>query len=225
MHAKSAVTGLKLSIRTKLLGTAGVLLAFAAVIGGVSYMNLSTTGTQASEMNTKTVLPLKALGSAYGDLQWDRVLFNKYLLEPSATKRADILTEMQTTDKSVLDLLASVKPTLMTDAGKASYAAIESNFNAWVAARPPLLALVEQGKTADAYDRMGSETTPLITKSTDAMDALLTQKGALAETQYAAVDPGYPAGDRGSVSQVDFDFATAVAQEMLFSGQGTLHPG
>ena len=126
MHAKSAVSGLKLSVRTKLLGTAGVLLAFAAVIGGVSYMNLSTTGTQASEMNIKTVVPLEALGSTYGDLQWDRVLFNKYLLEPTAAKRADILTQMQSTDKSVLDLLASVKPTLMTDSGKASYAAIES---------------------------------------------------------------------------------------------------
>jgi methyl-accepting chemotaxis protein len=194
MHAKSAVSGLKLSIRTKLLGTAGVLLALAAVISGVSYMNLATTGTQASEMNTKTVVPLAALGNAYGNLQWDRVLFNKYLLEPSATKRADILTQMQATDKSVLDELASVKPTLMTDTGKASYAAVESNFNAWVAARPPLLALVEQGKSADAYDRMATDATPLITKSTDALDALLVQKGALAETQYAAVQSAVSTG-------------------------------
>ena len=189
-----ALRSIKLSIRTKLLGTAGVLLALGLVVGGVSYLNLGTADANASAMNTKTVVPLGQLGTAYGQLQYDRVLFNKYLLEPDATKRADIRTEITATDASVDSELALVQPTLMTASGKQSFATITAKVAAWRTARGPLLDLADKGDSATAYQRATTEATPLITAATDAMDALLQQKSQLAETQYATVQSAVSTG-------------------------------
>jgi methyl-accepting chemotaxis protein len=189
------MANISLSIRMKLLGTAAILLFFGAIIGAVSYTNLGTADSNASAMNTKTVVPLGQLGSAYGDMQYDRVLFNKYLLEPDATKRLSIRTDMATTDKAVDDQLALVKPTLMTDTGKTTFATITDKVAAWRTARTPLLALADQGQSATAYSRATTETTPLIQAATDAMDQLLNQKSALAESQYATIQSAVSTGE------------------------------
>ena len=177
----------KLSIRTKLLGTAAVLLAFTGIISATSIVSLNSVQSSADEMNSKTVVPLSNAGRAYAQLQLDRVYFNKYLLEPDAAKRATIKQEIATTDQAVLDDLALVKPTLMTETGKQSFSEIETNFTAWRQGRDPLLVLADQGQAAAAYQRAGTETTPLVTAATDAMDKLFDQKETLAETQYVAV--------------------------------------
>ena len=190
----SARAKISLSIRMKLLGTAGILLLLGIVVGGVSYLNLGTADSTASAMNTKTVIPLGELGNAYGNLQDSRVLFNKYLLEPDTAKRATIREEIAADEKSVDDSLALVKPTLMTDAGKASFADIETSLSAWRTAVKPLLDLADQGQVAEAYQRAGTETTPLIVAAIAAMQKLLAQKSALAETQYAAVQSSVATG-------------------------------
>jgi methyl-accepting chemotaxis protein len=201
----------------KLLGTAGALMLLGLVVGGVSYLNLATADSTAAAMNTKTVVPLGELGNAYGDLQSARVLFNKYLLEPDAAKRATIRTELDATAKKIDGELALVKPTLLTDKGKASMATIETKLAAWRTATVPLLDLADQGQAAVAYERAGTETTPLVTAAITAMDDLLLQKAELAAEQYAAVQSAVATGQMMIIALVIAMFVIGFALALFLA--------
>jgi methyl-accepting chemotaxis protein len=183
----SALGKVKLSVRMKLLGTAAILLVFSAAVGIASLISLGTVEQTASDMNTKTVVPLGQTGTAYAMIEYDRVLFNKYLLEPDAANRLTLRDEMATTDKVVIDEMLLVKPTLLTDVGKANYSEVETQFAAFIVARGPLLDLADQGKSADAYARATTEATPLVAKTLEAIEKLFEQKETLAQEQYDSV--------------------------------------
>ena len=190
----SALRKVNLSIRIKLLGTAGVLLLLGVVVGGVSFMNLATADSNASAMNTKTVVPLGQMGIVYAKVNEVRALVNKHLLEPDLTKKATIEKDI-TADEAAIDAdLALVQPTLMTDAGKQSFKEITDGMTAFRTAQVGILALSNQGKTSDAYAAITSKLLPAFTAVETPVQKLFDQKQALAATQYAAVQSSVSTG-------------------------------
>ena len=189
---RSAV--LKLSIRMKLLGTASILLLFGVVVGGASFLNLGTADSLASQMNTKTVVPLGDMGIVYAETNEVRALVNKHLLEPDATKKATIEQSIKADEDAIDAGLAKVKPTLMTDAGKASMAAIEAGMSQFRSVQAQVLALSNQGNPTAAYAKITTDLLPAFTAVETPVLALYQQKEALAETQYAGVQSAVSSG-------------------------------
>ena len=191
MNAVSKVT---LSIRIKLLGTAAVLLLFMTAVGVLSYVNLGSVDSTASQMNSKTVVPLGEMGLVYGKLNEVRAYINKDILETSAANRTTIEQNIADDEKIIDDNLALVQPTLLTDTGKQSFADIESGLTEFKKVQAQVLALADQNKATDAYAMVGTTLLPAFTKVETPVLALFDQKQSLAETQYASVQSSVSSG-------------------------------
>jgi methyl-accepting chemotaxis protein len=190
----NAMSKVSLSIRMKLLGTAAVLLLFMTAVGVLSYVNLGSVDSTASQMNSKTVVPLGQMGLVYGKLNEVRAYINKYILETSATNRTTIEQNITADEKTIDDNLALVQPTLLTDTGKQSFADIESGLTEFKTVQAQVLALADQGKGTDAYAMVGTTLLPAFTKVETPVLALFQQKQSLAETQYASVQSSVSSG-------------------------------
>jgi len=185
---------MRLSIRTKLLGSAGLLLMFCAAIGGMSYMSLANADSNAASMNTKTVVPLSQMGTVYADINEVRALVNKHLLEPDATKKAAIVQSI-TADETAIDTdLALVQPTLLTDTGKATFAQITSGLAAFRKVQADVLALSTAGNTTAAYAKITTDLLPAFTAVETPIKQLFDQKTSLAQTQYDSVQSSVSTG-------------------------------
>jgi Four helix bundle sensory module for signal transduction len=103
-----------LSVRAKLLGMAAVPLLFMAAVGVASLISLANVQETARDMHEQSVLGLGDAGRAYAALEEARVIFNKDLLEPDATKRVGIETQLAGVDNKVDDQLALLERTLVT---------------------------------------------------------------------------------------------------------------
>jgi len=185
---------MRLSIRTKLLGSAGLLLMFCAAIGGMSYMSLANADSNAASMNTKTVVPLSQMGTVYADINEVRALVNKHLLEPDATKKAAIVQSI-TADETAIDTdLTLVQPTLLTDTGKATFAQITSGLAAFRKVQADVLALSTAGNTTAAYAKITTDLLPAFTAVETPIKQLFDQKTSLAQTQYDSVQSSVSTG-------------------------------
>ena len=190
----NAMSKVSLSIRMKLLGTAAVLLVFMTAVGVLSYVNLGSVDSTASQMNSKTVVPLGEMGLVYGKLNEVRAYINKDILETSAANRTTIEQNIADDEKIIDDNLALVQPTLLTDTGKQSFADIESGLTEFKKVQAQVLALADQNKATDAYAMVGTTLLPAFTKVETPVLALFDQKQSLAETQYASVQSSVSSG-------------------------------
>ena len=190
----NVVSRVNLSIRMKLLGTAAVLLLFMTAVGVLSYVNLGSVDSTASQMNSKTVVPLGEMGLVYGKLNEVRAYINKDILETSATNRATIEQNIAADEKTIDDNLALVQPTLLTDTGKQSFADIESGLTEFKTGQAQVLDLANQGKATEAYAMVGTTLLPAFIKVETPVLALFQQKQSLAETQYATVQSSVSSG-------------------------------
>jgi methyl-accepting chemotaxis protein len=216
-----ALSGIKLSIRTKLLGTAGILLLFMATLGGVSYMNLGSVDGTAKDMYDKTVIPLAEMGTVYAKTNEVRALVNKHLLETDTANMSTIEQSITADLKTIDDNLALVQPTLITDTGKKSFADIETALTTYKSALEPIFVLSRQNKQADAYALVNSTLLPAFTAVEAPVQQLFDQKQALAASEYASVQAAASGGQTlilallGLAIAIGLFLAFFLAQSML----------
>ena len=201
------MSNLRLSLRTKLLGLAGVLLAFMAIIAITGIQSLSSVDDHAEDMYVNSTQPLEQLGIARAKANENRALLNNHLLNNhtdglSAAGQKEIEDQIAANDATVEESLAKVEPTLQTAKGKAAFASIESNLAGYRQLRGRILELsdrVRPGMGAERIDALVQEAVelnltqavPTFKKAAAGFDQLFDSKVALAEAEHHNVQAVY----------------------------------
>lgn len=141
---------MKFTIQTKLLsGFLGVTLLLA-IVSLVSLSNLNGLGHQAREVNTKWMPSVTLLGTMNGDISdVERLLLNMIVENRSS--------EFEQIKKTYTDLLAKLetereqyKQLIRTDEERKLFDEFSTNYDAFLAALPPLVAAAENNQEEQA---------------------------------------------------------------------------
>ncbi len=149
-----------MNVRAKLIGTSAILIAFMAAIALLSIVNLGSSRDVSQEIVTKVANPLADLGVARAKFNENRAFLNNYMLETDPAAKADLKAKIAANDATISDSMTKVQPTLVTDAGKADFADLQTSLAAYDAARTKVEALADGSTQAAAYAMNKSDALP-----------------------------------------------------------------
>jgi methyl-accepting chemotaxis protein len=141
----------KLGIRAKLLGMAGLLLAFMAAIGILSIAGLGTVNTLGASMYADRTIPIHQIGlvdSALVDEQ--RLSLKGILFAGDAATQAQIDTDMAGYEALVKENIDAYAATFLLDSEKAGLADFRTNYATYQGLRDHVRALAKAGDGAGA---------------------------------------------------------------------------
>ncbi|MBA3877463.1 MAG: hypothetical protein C0498_11135, partial [Anaerolinea sp.] len=170
---------MKLSIRTKLLGSAGLLLVFMAGIGLLSVVNLAAVDERAIKMETSVVNPIVDLAVARAKANENRAFLSNHILETDPAAKAELERKMTTNAEEIATSLAAVKESLVSDEAKQTMVDLEAALGAYEEARAHTIELSNAGKAAEAYAEVTGEALPAFEGVRDGMTKLFESKDAL----------------------------------------------
>ncbi|MGZ4178287.1 MAG: MCP four helix bundle domain-containing protein, partial [Solirubrobacteraceae bacterium] len=151
---------MKLSILTKQLGSAGLLIVLMILVGVLGIMGLSSVASVSHSMYANAVKPLASLGVARAKVNESRAYLNNHILEHSHSGQAALEAKIAQNTKAAGAALAAVKPTLQTAGGREAYAHLIAALSKYDTIRSQVLALSRQGKDAQAYALNKSKAVP-----------------------------------------------------------------
>ena len=139
-----ALRNINLSVRMKLLGTAGILLLFMAAVGVLAIMNLGSVNGRATNLNdgAKKLQSLDVINVTIVDIRRNVDKGIGYVGD--ATTQASIDTAIAADDKTLADTLATIKAMNLTDAEKAGLADYQTALDQYI----PLRNAVRQAALA-----------------------------------------------------------------------------
>ncbi|WP_205699614.1 methyl-accepting chemotaxis protein [Conexibacter sp. SYSU D00693] len=170
------------SLRAKLLGLSGLLLAFTALIGVLSLSKLAGAAHDAEAQYQKAADPLSHLGDAFARTNENRAFTNNIILEDDPAVRAEVLQKLEANSRATTEDLAEVRPTLVTPEGKALFAALVRDRAAYSGKRKELFALAETATDDAAYAFNKAQVVPLATKVNTHFRKLFDSKVEVADT-------------------------------------------
>jgi methyl-accepting chemotaxis protein len=163
----------RLTIKTKLLGSAALLLVFLAAIGLLSIRNLGSVNKLATSMYADRVVPINQLGiidSALVDMQRLnlRGLLNKDKPDVQKEVDADIAAVAGVIDKTSQAYAA----TFLLPSEKTNLAAFQKSYASYQATRDKVRSLVRAGKAADGAALNNTVLLPQYKAANGAVEAL-----------------------------------------------------
>src|SRR6187397_2417860 len=135
-----------MSIRWKLLGSAGLLVALMIAVGLLGIRSLGQVEQLAHELDQDGAKPLAALGTARAKFNENRALLNNHFLETEADEKQALEAKIAENVKTIDASLAQVQPSLETAEGKQLFTDLENALAAYRDARPAALELSNAGK-------------------------------------------------------------------------------
>jgi hypothetical protein len=178
----------RITLQTKLLASAGVLLALLVVVSVVGLSSMSRLATGERELYDGAVKPLVDLGVARAKSNEDRALAATYLLTDAAGRK-EISTRLAENTRLVDASLARAERTLVTDEGKRSYAQLMAGLARARKLKADVATLADAGRieAADAVFEQRYE--PLFREQVAAnFQRLFDSKAKLAQSK---ADDGY----------------------------------
>jgi methyl-accepting chemotaxis protein len=177
---------MRLSVKTKLLGSAMVLLVFMAGLAGLGIVSLSQVGTESTSMHEQVVDPLSDVGLASAKVQEMRLLVAKVFLTTGDLQKQTVAA-IAAADTYIDEYMAKVKPMLSTDAGKAAFADFEQSVASYRAVREKAIPVAVAGDPVTANASMAKDGTPFMTKVIADVDTIHGEMTALAQKQADAI--------------------------------------
>jgi methyl-accepting chemotaxis protein len=172
---------MRLPIQVKLLGSAGFILTCLLVVGIVGISSLASVADKADTVQAKVVNPLEDLGVARAKLNENRAFTNNHYLEPDPTAKRELDQKIVDNDRTITQRLDQVRPTLLTEKGKAEFAALVTARSGYEAARADALKLSTAGEDERAYALNKAKVVTAFTAVATAFDALYASKVAIGE--------------------------------------------
>ena len=169
-----------LSLRVKLLGTTGVLLALALVIGVVGVTGLSTVASTSREGFKSQTKPLIALGAAQAKFNENRALAYIHLLAVDDAKRQETRATVMANRKVVAEKLAAIAPQIGPDEANA-FEEVRSVMKSYLAGYDHILELSDAGRQDAAFAYATADVAPLtktLAKDFGSLYATLTEHAA-----------------------------------------------
>jgi methyl-accepting chemotaxis protein len=125
-----------LSVRTKLLGTAGLTLALLGLVGGLSLVGLSSVNDKASYSYAQATVAIENLGKANSALvDKARIVIYGVLVGPNADSQAKLDTQIAADDKIIADNIGAYERLELAPAertGVASFKVAQAQYQAAV---------------------------------------------------------------------------------------------
>ncbi len=173
---------MRLSVKTKLLGSAFVLLAFMAGLVGLGMVSLSQVGDQSATMDSGVVVPLSDIGLASAKVQEMRLLVAKVFLTAGDLQQQTVAS-IGDADKFIDDYMARVQPSLTTDAGKAAYNDFVQSVASYRAIRDKAIPVAVAGDPVTANASVAKDGTPFMTKVITDVDTIHGEMTARAQEE------------------------------------------
>lgn len=168
----------RITIQTKLLASAGLLLALTALIGGVSIAKLSGVNDRASDNFAHGTQPLARLGEARALINENRVFGVRYLIDPPA--RAQLVRKLDANTAQVKRDLAAVGPQLQSPKAKRTFAGIQQDLTLFRARRAKAFHLADTGSSQAAYRWWTVNAVPVAQSAVDRFATLFDETEGVA---------------------------------------------
>ena len=220
---------MKLSVLNKLLGTVGLLVALMIVIGAVGINGLSNVASQSHSMYVDSAKPLADIGATIGAINENRALTNLHILEPSPAGKADLERKIAANVAAMDKHLAAVRATLVTPAGRASFARLQTELAPLRRLRAQALALSRGGREREAFAVVKTRVLPQSAKVAAAANDLFAAKVRLAASQNREAEHAFTSGRTLSIALVviaallGFGVAFLVARGIVNGVRQVLH--
>jgi methyl-accepting chemotaxis protein len=153
---------MNLSLRTKLFGLAGLLLALMTVVGVVGILNLGSVSEKGGSMYADRVVPVRDLAQArslLGDI-------DSQILRSFGTTAPDsgLVTVANRDRDGVNALIKTYEATYLVDAEKRGLTAFHDHWDAYTGVYQQVQALAEAGKDEQASALYLAQAAPLYAK-------------------------------------------------------------
>jgi len=208
---------MRLSIQTKLLGSALLLLALMATVGIVGIASLSSVAQKGQAMDAVAVGPLNDIASANGELNENRALVLRHILAPDAAEQAEVEKQIQANVASTDSALGRVKASLANDEGKRLIDQLASARESNLAIRGKIIALSKTGRNDDAYALQVSQGVPAAEKVADLFKALQENKLKIAQQQVDDISSTYRSRRALSIALIVIALIVGLGVSLLIS--------
>lgn len=175
----------RITLRTKLLGGFGVVLALMAVLTVISMQKLDAVN-QGAVVAHKNVMPsLKLVDEIARNVETYRKLEFEHIASPDLKSKTAVEGRLDTTSATLAKAAAAYRALVADDQDRALFGKVQAGVTAMQTGRADVIALSRAGRTADATQLMVKQSavvvTPLLVDS-DAWAALNTQRESRAFT-------------------------------------------
>jgi methyl-accepting chemotaxis protein len=120
---------MRLSVRTKILAIAGVIVAFMAALGGLSVMNLGSVDKLGASMYADRAVPLRQLGTAATEMMnIRRAITSELAYMGDATKQAAAKADVAKSETIIKTNIDAYAATFLLDSEKVSLKAFQDNY-------------------------------------------------------------------------------------------------
>jgi methyl-accepting chemotaxis protein len=171
---------MKLSIKTKLLATVGLLVALMAVVGFVGMRGSSTVADEAHAMYMNAAKPLADMGVARAKLNENRAFLNNHILESGGAEMTEVEEKIKANSAETDKRLQAVERSLQSDTAKRAFADLMTAQEAYSAVRDRVIELSRQNRQAEAYALNKREAVPAFAKVAEEFTELFDSKVDLA---------------------------------------------
>jgi methyl-accepting chemotaxis protein len=182
---------MSLSLRTKQLGSAGILVALIVLVGVLGVSGLGSVASKSDIAYKEATLPLSHLADAGIRLNESRALTNQHILETEASAKQELEARIAENAEDTAKDLDFVEPTLLSAKAKQDFAALAEVRARYNEARARVFELSDAGRAADAFAFNKEEAVPLAQQVQDKFQALLDSKVERAGTSQAEVQSTY----------------------------------
>jgi methyl-accepting chemotaxis protein len=146
-----ALSGIKLSIRMKLLGTAGILLLFMAAAGILAIVNLGSVNTTAQDMYANRAVPVAQLAKVEQALTDERRLLLRGFMDiGDATKQTADDASVVADEKIITDNMAAYRATVLEPTETQLLVEWDKNYPTYQSLREAARKLERAGNSAEA---------------------------------------------------------------------------
>src|SRR5689334_9167966 len=133
----------RITIKAKLLGSAGVLLALMLLIGALGISSVSSITDKSDTILAQAVTPLVDLGFATSSLNDTRQQQTTYRNAKDAAARAEVLAKVKANDADVTKRLAAVTKSVTTANERDAMDKVEKDLATYYGMRDKLFKMVD----------------------------------------------------------------------------------
>jgi methyl-accepting chemotaxis protein len=172
--------GLRIGVRAKLFALAAALLVSMIAVGVLGLRAIGVAERTSATTHENAVVPLERLAVARAKQNEQRAFTNNHILESTDAERKELEDKMAANNALVQEALEVVQGTLRRPEGRAAFAELGRDRDAYREARERVLALSREDRDAEAYALNKAEAVPAFTKLAGGYDALFASKLKLA---------------------------------------------
>jgi methyl-accepting chemotaxis protein len=163
----------RITIQTKLLASAALLMAFTALIGLVAISKLSGVNQRAGDNFAHGTVPLARLGEARALINENRVLGVRYLIDPAG--RVELARDIDANTATIKRDLAAVGPQLQTQKARQTFVAIQRDLALFRARRAEAFRRADSGNRDAAYRWWTANAVPVAQSAVDNFKVLFDE--------------------------------------------------